>query len=536
MQQISRTSRQPPWWLPGSLSVLAIAALAGLPLLALVNEASNIELIDTISDPYNQRVIQFSFYQAILSTLLSVILAIPLAIALSREPRFFGRNLLINLFSLSLVIPTIVAIVGMVSVFGRSGLINQLLQTVGLQSFSIYGLHGILLAHVFFNMPLAARIFLQSLEKIPQEQWRLAVQLGLPSSSRWRFIEWPAIRSQLPGISILIFALCFTSFTIVMTLGGGPRATTIEVAIYQALRFDFDIDTAVTLALIQLILCSLIMIATHSFGAQTAQGISSIKLPHHTYYTSGHYLNGLIIGVAALFLITPLASLFAKAFNPTTFSIITHSKTLSAVINSTVVALCAGALAVAMGIGLQLSARHLRIRLNKDSSGKVMQLLGNVILVIPPVVLGTGLFILLRPFADVFALALVIVIAINSLMALPFVLRILEGPVLQAAQQHDRLIQSLGIHGVIRWRLLDWPLLKKPIGYSMAIASTLAAGDLSAIALFGSERITTLPLLLYQRIGSYRHYEALTTAVILLLLCLALFFILQRVIGGKANA
>ncbi|MEE9334980.1 MAG: thiamine/thiamine pyrophosphate ABC transporter permease [Granulosicoccaceae bacterium] len=527
---------KPPWWLPGALSVLAVVALVGLPLLALVNEASNIELLDTISDPYHQRVINFSLYQAVLSTLFSVVLATPLAVALSREPRFKGRDLLINLFSLSLVIPTIVAIVGIVSVFGQAGLVNHWLQTLGLPSFSIYGLHGILLAHVFFNTPLAARVLLQSLENIPQEQWRLAAQLGLPSNSRWRFIEWPAIRPQLVGIAILIFALCFTSFTIVMTLGGGPRATTIEVAIYQALRFDFDINTAVALALIQLALCSLIMIATHSFGMQTSQGLSEIKLNPSTHYSSSHCLNGLIIGIAALFLITPLASLVVKAFNPATLTVIAHSKTLSALTNSVVVALTAGALAVSMGIGLQLSARHLRLRLNKRSSGKAIQLAGNIILVIPPVVLGTGLFILLRPFADVFALALALVIAINSLMALPFVLRILEGPVLQAAQRHDRLIQSLGIHGLPRWRLLDWPHLKKPIGYSMAIASTLAAGDLSAIALFGSERITTLPLLLYQRMGSYRHYEALTTAVLLLLLCLALFFVLQRVIGGKPDA
>ncbi len=533
---MSQTSYKPPWWLPGGLSVLAIAALAGLPLLALMNEASNLTLLDVVNDPYNRRVISFSLYQAILSTALSVVLAIPLAVALSREPRFFGRTLLINLFSLSLVIPTIVAIVGIVSIFGQSGLANQLLQNFGFNSFSIYGLQGILLAHVFFNMPLAARVFLQSLENIPQEQWRLAAQLGLPSSSRWRLIEWPAIRSQLAGISILIFALCFTSFTIVMTLGGGPRATTIEVAIYQALRFDFDINTAVALALIQLVLCTLIMIATHSLGTHTTQGLSSIKLNQNTLYASGHYFNGLIISIAALFLITPLVSLIVKAFNPATIGVITHAKTLSAASNTLVVALAAGAIAVAMGVGLQLSARHLRLRLYKHSSGRALQLVGNVILVIPPVVLGTGLFILLRPHADVFALGLVIVVAINSLMALPFVLRILEGPVLQAAQQHDRLIQSLGIHGMPRWRLLDWPHLKKPIGYSMAVSSTLAAGDLSAIALFGSERIATLPLLLYQRIGSYRHHEALTTAVLLLLLCFALFFILQRVIGGKPDA
>jgi len=521
------------WWLPGGFSLLVIAMLAVLPLLALINEASNLELQQALGNTYNRRVIGFSLYQAALSTLLSVLLAIPLAVAMARQPRFFGRQLLINLMSLSLVIPTVVAIVGIVSVFGKSGFINQILQAMGGKSFSIYGLHGILLGHVFYNMPLAARIMLQALENIPNEQWRLAAQLGLPGASRWRFLEWPAIRPQLAGIAILIFALCFTSFTVVMTLGGGPRATTIEVAIYQALRFDFDINTAVTLALVQLLLCSIIMIASYNLGTKSIQGVSSIQSTATQHAHASHPINFIIITIACLFLITPLLSLFAKAINSSTLDVIAHSKTLSATINSTIVAVIAGALAVAMGLGLQLSARHLRIRLGKFWAGKAMQLAGNIILVIPPVVLGTGLFILLRPFADVFALALVLVIAINSLMALPFVLRILDGPVMQAANQHDRLIQSLGVTGLSRWRLLDWPLLRRPIAYSMAIASTLAAGDLSAIALFGSERITTLPLLLYQRIGSYRHLEASTTAVLLLLLCLLLFFVLQRLIGGK---
>ncbi len=93
-------------------------------------------------------------------------------------------------------------------------------------------------------MPLATRVLLQSLDNIPNEQWRLSTQLRLTGAAQLRFIEWPAMRDQMLGLFMLIFTLCFTSFTIVMTLGGGPRATTIEVAIYQALRFDFDLMTA----------------------------------------------------------------------------------------------------------------------------------------------------------------------------------------------------------------------------------------------------------------------------------------------------
>ena len=70
----------------------------------------------------------------------------------------------------------------------------------------------------------------------------------------FRLIEWPAMRAALPGVAGLVFMLCITSFTIVLTLGGGPAATTLEVAIYQALRFDFDPARAVALTLLQIAL------------------------------------------------------------------------------------------------------------------------------------------------------------------------------------------------------------------------------------------------------------------------------------------
>ena len=121
-------------------------------------------------------------------------------------------------------------------------------------------------------------------------------------------------------------------------------------------------------------------------------------------------------------------------------------------------------------------------------------------------------------------------------MALPFVLRILDGPMMSAASHQDRLLQSLGIRGLNRWRYIDWPQLRKPLALSLALATTLSAGDLSAIALFGSERVRTLPLLLYQRMGSYRLEEAAVTAGLLLLLCLILFASIQWLLGGRNHA
>jgi len=529
------------WWLPGAVALALLALLVGSPLIALLVSTSDLDLKATLSNTYYRRVIWFSFYQALISAILSVGLAIPLARALSREQKFPGRQLLINLFSLSLVIPTIVAIFGIVAVFGRTGWINSVIDRFGFEPFSIYGLSGILLAHVFFNLPLATRVLLQSLDNIPHEQWRLSTQLRMPGFAQFKYIEWPAMRAPLIGVFMLIFTLCFTSFTIVMTLGGGPRATTIEVAIYQALRFDFDLNTAVSLAIAQLVFCTALLLASTLFKQGSSIGFSYKPVAHQFRPTSTRrWLNALLIVSGTLFVLAPLLGLALSAVNPASMKVLMHANTLKAIINTVIIALVTSVLSVSISISLLISSRHLRIRAARHNLGQWIQHAGNMILVMPPVVLGTGLFLLLRNFADVFSIALVLTIIINSLMALPIVLRVLDGPMMQAAEQHDRLIQSLGIKGWSRWRLLDWPLIRKPIGFALGIAATLAAGDFSAIALFGSERALTLPLLLFQRIGSYRLHEAATTAGILLLVCLFLFVTLQsistRSILGSAHA
>lgn len=336
-----------------------------------------------------------------------------------------------------------------------------------------------------------------------------------------------------------------------MTLGGGPRATTIEVAIYQALRFDFDLSLAVALACIQLGICLALTVLSTLFKADTDIGFQNFaslgqgqqKTIESNSSTAGlwshplsRFCNIVIIGVASAFVIAPLLALLLSGVNASTLSVITDQTTLKAIANTCIAAICSAVIAVALALGILLSARHLRIRLRYERGGQWLQLAGNMILILPPVVLGTGLFLLLRPFADVFALALLLVIAINSLMALPFVIRIMEAPVMRVAEQHDRLLQSLGIQGLSRWQHIDWPQLRKPLGLAFALSATLSAGDLSAIALFGSEQVTTLPLLLFQRMGSYRLDEAAVTAGLLLLLCLCLFLVLQRVLGGDSNA
>ncbi|MBN0459438.1 hypothetical protein JTM49_35535, partial [Pseudomonas aeruginosa] len=96
---------------------------------------------------------------------------------------------------------------------------------------------------------------LQALENIPGEQRQIAAQLGMRGYAFFRLVEWPWLRRHIPAVAALIFMLCFASFATVLSLGGGPKATTIELAIYQALSFDYDPARAAMLALIQMLCC-----------------------------------------------------------------------------------------------------------------------------------------------------------------------------------------------------------------------------------------------------------------------------------------
>ena len=135
---------------------------------------------------------------------------------------------------------------------GRSGLISSL----GLAGISLFGLWMVILAHVFFNAPLVLRIAYSALKSQPSYYWKLASHNNLTELEIFQAIEWPAFKSFMVPLASLIFLLCFTSFSIVLMLGGGPDVTTLEVSIYHAVRFSFDMQLAASLSIVQILICS----------------------------------------------------------------------------------------------------------------------------------------------------------------------------------------------------------------------------------------------------------------------------------------
>ena len=533
------TRRQPliPGWLwPGLLSAALLVGVALLAFGALWFNAPESDWRSLLQDSYLRHVIAFSFWQALLSALLSVLPAIPLARALWRR-RFPGRRLLLRLCAMTLVLPVLVAVFGLLSVYGREGWLAQLCGLLGIEyHFSPYGLQGILLAHVFFNLPLATRLLLQALENIPGEQRQLAAQLGIEGFDFFRLVEWPWLRRQILPAAALIFMLCFASFATVLSLGGGPQATTIELAIFQALSYDYDPARAALLSLLQMVCClGLVMLSQRLSKALPAGNASLVGWRAVNRSLGSRMRDGLFIMLALLLLLPPLLAVMVDGARQGVSGLFHQPALWQAAWTSLRIALAAGLLAVLLTMLLLWSSRELRQRQHL-LAGQALEMSGMLILAMPGIVLATGFFLLFNSWVGLPEHPDGIVIFTNALMAIPYAMKVLENPMYDIAERYHRLCLSLDIHGWRRVRMIELKALKRPLAQALAFACVLSIGDFGAVALFGSADFRTLPFYLYQQIGAYRSADGAVTALLLLLLCFMLFTLIEKLPGRHANA
>ncbi|WP_263063708.1 thiamine/thiamine pyrophosphate ABC transporter permease ThiP [Dickeya dadantii] len=533
------TRRQPliPGWLwPGLLAAALLTGTATLAFAALWLDAPGAPWRSLWDDSYLWHVIRFSFWQALLSALLSTLPALFLARALYRR-RFPGHRLLLRLCAMTLVLPVLVAVFGILSVYGREGWLARLLMQVGIEyRFSPYGLQGILLAHVFFNLPLATRLFLQALEGIATEQRQLAAQLGLRGWHFFRLVEWPWLHRQLLPAGALIFMLCFASFATVLALGGGPQATTIELAIYQALSFDYDPARAALLALLQMVCCLGLVLLSQRLGQLLAVGAGnrlSWRDPQDSRF--GRFTDTLLIAAALLLLLPPLLAVVADGLNRSLPGVLRQPALWQTLWTSLRIALAAGALSVVLTLMLLWSSRELKLR-QRRLPAQLLDISGMLILAMPGIVLASGFFLLFNRTIGLPASPYGLVVLTNALLAIPYAMKVLENPMVDTAARYSLLCQSLDIRGWHRLRVVELKALRAPIAQALAFASVLSVGDFGIIALFGNEQFRTLPFYLYQQIGAYRSADGAVTALLLLLLCFMLFTLIEKLAGLNDRA
>jgi thiamine transport system permease protein len=515
---------------PGSLVAFAILALVAGGFIALATFDGGTPTLFSIG-PYLGRVLAFSIIQATLSTILSLALGIGLALALVRRV-FPGRSIVLAALSTTMVMPTIVAVFAVFAVYGRSGWLAELLAFFGLGAhFSIFGYPGILIAHVFLNAPFVARITLDGLNQIPAEHWRLASAFGFTPAQIFRHLDWPVLGAELPGIAGLIFLMCFKSFAIVLALGGGPSRSTLEVAIYEALKIDLDFGRVAWLALIQLVICLSMTALLHWAFTRPPVGhtIRSLVRRPDAKDRRLRIVDAIVLTVGALF-IAPLG--FSVLTGLRNILDIVGEDLFQAFVTSMIIAAAAAIIACLLALALASAARRRRLVLRSPRIAAFYDFLPDTLLAIPPFALTAGLFLLLQRFGDPSSAGFILLPLINGLAALPFAYRFVAPHLLNVEERYGRVAASLGVTGWAKLMIMDWPVLKRPFAAGFALSMALSFGDFGIIALFGGTELVTLPYLLYERLGAYRLDEASAIGLVIVLVA----FLLAHVSGRLSHA
>lgn len=331
------------------------------------------------------------------------------------------------------------------------------------------------------------------------------------------------LRAVLPGAALVIFLICLTSFAVALTLGGGPAATTVELAIYQAVRFDFDLGRAALLALTQFGMCASaaviawVLVRPTVFGAGL-DGRAPLAAPDG--WRRG--VDAAVLVLAAAFLLVPLGAVVVRGAPglldlPDSIAAAAVRSVAVAIVSATITGL--SALCLVIAVGRQVPGRQL------IEAAAVLPLATSGL------VLGVGLFLMVQPFVPPTTIALPVTVLVNAALSLPYVYRLLLPEAQALVTDYGRLADSLGMRGWPMWRWLILPRLARPLGFGAGVAAALSMGDLGVITLFAGEGRATLPLVVQRLTGAYRMEAAAAAALILVTLSFGLFWLCEW--GGR---
>ncbi len=531
--------KQYNWLISGLLASFLILLIIIVSLFGILKYSSFRLILEIINDRYIQSIIYFTIYQSLISCFLSILIALPLALTIQKYVKYRLVKIVLSLAWLSFISPVIIGVFAIIKLHGISGWISDVsLFITGEKLEYIYGLNGILIAHIFFNVPFALRMILGSLNTIPYELWRVAIQNNLNRWQLFKILEWPAIRNNILITSAIIFCLCFTSFVVVLILGGGPKYSIIEVAIYYALKIEFNIDRAVALGIIQIVLASFLALLIISFTKNyriepyTKLNLKIPNLQKNNYKILTYDIFIILVGIAVFLL--PIMALIVSCLKVGNFySLISNTGLFNSLYWTIILGFSSGILSVLLSMMLLMSLKILILKYKIKWLAVMIELSGNLILILPPILLATGIFLSLRNIFNIQQIAPYLIIGINCLTTIPFTMRILGSDYLRISSIYSRLFDAYNITGISRILKYEIPMMRSSIATSLAISITLSMGDLGVISLFGSTDIRTLPLYIYQSLGSYRMDYAAQGILLLLILTTSIIFIAEQIFGEK---
>jgi thiamine transport system permease protein len=480
-----------------------------------------------LRDPVTREVVWFTVWQAVASTALTLAVALPAAYAIGRY-RFPGRSLVRALVLVPFVLPTVVVALAFLSVLPP-----------GIQR----GWIPILLAHAFFNVAVVVRVVGTFWSDLDPHVFEAAATLGAGPRRRFREVTLPLLAPALAAAAAITFLFCFTSFGIVLILGG-PRYSTLEAEIYnQAVRL-FDLRAAAVLSLVQLAFVALTVWVTTRLEARLAVAgqlraeRDTLRAPRtlgERLFVVGS-LGGLAIFLAGPILVLVERSLAVggghglgayRALGDDTSVLLVAP--WQAIVNSLVYAAAATAIALVVGglAAFAVCGQERRGRGTRLLDGALMLPLGA-----SAVMLGFGFVIAFATPPLDFRAAPWIVPVVQALVAIPFVVRIVA-PTLRAIDQHEREAAALlgASPGRVR-REVDLPIVSRGLAVAAGFAFAISLGEFGATVFLARPDHPTLPVAIFrflERPGEVNAAQAYALAVVLMAVTATSVLVFERV-------
>jgi thiamine transport system permease protein len=496
-------------------------------------------------------VLLFTLYQAVLSTLITLLIGLPAAYLFARFA-FRGKTLLRTLTVVPFMLPTVVVAAGFNALLGPHGWVNLgLMRSLGLGSPPIMfvgTLGAILIAHVFYNTTIVIRIVSNALSRLDPKLEQAARSLGADSRRVWWNVSLPLLRSSMLAASLLVFLFDFTSFGVILLLGG-PSFATLEVEIYiQALEL-LNLPVAALLAFIQF-LCTLVfaILYSHISTRSTVQsapraGGSNLRKPKTRL--ERFFVAGMLILLITFFILPmvalPLRSvsrldadrgqlgavqtgLTADYYNELFINrnnSIFYVPPIQAAANSLGYAGATVLLSLLLGFPTASALAK---------PGRLERFL-DPILIIPlgasAVTLGLG-FIL--AFGHWLTFPWLVPLA-HTLVALPFVIRTLQPALVSIPDRLRQAAVSLGASPFRVWRTVDWPILQRATLTAATFAFTISLGEFGATVLLARPDYPTIPIAIYRFLsqpGGLNYGQAMAMATLLMALTTAGILLIEK--------
>ncbi len=499
-----------------------------------------------ITDSYYLRTLWFTFWQAVVSTILTLLLALPAAYVFATYD-FRYKQTLRTISTLPFVLPTVVVANAFSALIGPRGLVN----TTAQQLFNLeeppididQTIWLILLAHVFYNYSVVLRIVSAYWQRINAELTQAAETLGASPQQRFWTITLPLLRPALMAAGVLVFIFTFTSFGVVLLLGG-PGFATLEVEIYRQAVNIFDLPVAAALSLFQILFTFILMAVYTRTQARIATQSSSTHMvakPVTTWWDKVIVWGNL--GVMFTLLAAPLLALvlrsiswvdsnpflyYAKLFDNERGSVF-YVPPIEAVGNSLLYAGCAIVIALIIG----LICAYLVVDKNNWLDPIFMLPLAT-----SAVTLGFGYIIALDEPPLNLRNSFILIPLAHALVAIPFVIRTVL-PALRGINPAVREAAStLGADPTRIWLTIDWPLLRRVLLVAAVFAFTISMGEFGATIFVARPDSPTMPTAIFRflgRPGQVNFGQALAMSTLLMFVCSAGFVLIERLrLGDKS--